>query len=340
MLNTIVEEFVNERLPETLEEEKETEILTPFQYYMLGWLKATEYTIDEDKECIHVDINEDEDFAHLTNLTKTNDNYDLVRHEPGLFKSFIHTRTCDSELFVYDDVIMRSLHRVYNDNLHFKRGYFDAAGFIKVKNYITCFLPSNDLTDTLFIKEIDKYNAEYNANTEGWFWEENDALNFLCELYDIIATDKPADELYLPSNLEKIKDAKHIVLEEVPKFIYYRIRSNAMSPFKQFATHPGFSISAVEKTDEKDGIHYYATGLRFSCEYGYYLEIYGEELYKRGYMMANPFDILKPGDDSELIVPLIKLNPDVKDLELPYHVVNIVPKKLDLVEFYELENKM
>ena len=311
---------------------------TPFQEYVLGWLYAREYTMEKNR--ILLELYTDEEYDHWYRITRGEyaNHYSLFRREPSLVTSFISTNDVDSQLYVHDSAVLDNIVNMHTYNSKcFKRGYFDAAGLIELDNYITCSLPDfGENTELLFGNDIDKYKAKYEAVKDEWIWEENDALNFICDLYNVVDKSEPDNDFYLYENLAMIDSAKQIHLEEIPKFIYYKVKENAVAPFKEFTTQPGFGISVCEKVDEKDGIHYYTTGLKFSCEYGYYLEIYGEELYKRGYMLANPFDVIKPGQDEELILPLIKLNPNVSDLTLPSHVANVIPKKLNLVEFYEL----
>lgn len=307
--------------------------------YVLGWLYAREYTVEE--HCIVLILETDDEYEHWYRIIEDEyvDDYILDRDEPCLITSFLTTTTdIPSKMYIYDKTVINNLINMDSYNTKcFKRGYFDAIGTIQLENYITCYIPClDDKTNKLFKKEIDKYTGKYDSDNNEIMWEENDALNFICDLYDVVDKNMPNNNYYYLNYLDMIDNAKQIHLDEIPKFIYYKLTKNAVGPFKEFTTHPGFGISVCEKIDEKDGIHYYTTGLKFSCEYGYYLEIYGEQLYKIGYMLANPFDIIKPGEDSELIIPLIKLNPSVKDLELPYHVVNVIPKKLNIVEFYEL----
>ena len=311
---------------------------TLFQDYVLGWLYARDYIIERNRILLVLDT--DDEYEHWYRITRGEhaDMYSLIRSEPSLVGALLSTSDVSSKLYIYDSLVIECLKQMHTiTSKSFKRGYFDAVGSIELENYITCYIPCVDeKTELVFDNDIQIFKAKYNATSDEWIWEENDALNFICDLYNVVDKGEPESDYYLTDNLAMIDNAKQIHLEEIPKFIYYKLKENAVAPFKEFATHPGFGISVCEKVSEKDGIHYYTTGLKFSCEYGYYLEIYGEELYKRGYMLASPFDIVKPGQDSELVLALIKLNPDVKELELPSHIANIIPKKSNLVEFYEL----
>lgn len=311
---------------------------TPFQEYVLGWLYAREYMVERSR--ILLTLESDEEYDHWYRITRGDhaNDYSLIRPEPSLITSFISSKEMQANLYIYDAVVIENLKEMHTfDTTCFKRGYFDAVGTIELENYITCYIPCVDeKTEQLFSDEIKMYKGKYEAVNDEWVWEENDALNFVCDVYNVVHKSEPDNQFYLEENLAMIDDAKQIHLEEIPKFIYYKVKENAVAPFKEFTTHPGFGISVCEKVSEKDGIHYYTTGLKLSCEYGYYLEIYGEELYKRGYMLANPFDVIKPGQDTELVLPLIKLSPNVAELELPSHVANVIPKKLNLVDFYEL----
>jgi hypothetical protein len=306
-------------------------MLTSFQFYILGWLYASDYEIQHDR--LSTILYSDTEYDHFDRLVYGNNNFILERYAPSLLTVLITKEKMSLTLYIFDHAIIDNANKYY-DNVYFKRGYFDACGSIELDNYITCSIPVSEKSNKLFNLDFQKHAAKIDGNE--WVWEETNALNFICELYNVICQGEPADEFYMESNLCKIDSAKQIFLEETPKFIYSKVKPDAVAPTKEFATYPGFSIHVCEKLREEDGIHYYTTGLRFSCEYGYYLEIYGEKLYKLGYMLANPFDVIKPGDSEELVLPLIKLSPHVEELVLPCHVANVIPKKLNLVEFHEI----
>lgn len=320
-----------------------------FQYYVIGWL----YGRGCRRETLRIllELDNDEEYQLFYKLTRDQYDFCVIKCESSLLRCLLSESTTPLyKIYIHDEYILNNLEKFDEiDNLYFKRGYFDSTGYIEMKNYITCYFPndtgesrSSDIfknvlkTSDIFKAEFVKYNATLDTTTDEWIIEENDALNFICELYDVVSKAEPSNDLYMQSNLECIMEAKQIILDEIPKFIYYKTRENAVAPTKEFTTQPGFAISACDKIQEQNGIHYYATGLKFLCEYGFYLEIYGEQLYKSGYMLANPFDIIKPGENEELIIPMIKLNANTPELQLPFHIVNVIPKKLNLVEIYEL----
>lgn len=320
-----------------------------FQYYVIGWLYGRGYQRHTLR--ILLELDHSDEYNLFYKLTRDQYDYCVIKCEPNLLECLVSSPATMYKMYIHDEYILDNLETFDEmDNVYFKRGYFDSAGCIEMKNYITCYLPNTatfasasascekeeETLPRIFGNEFKKYNARLDTIADEWVIEENDALNFICELYDVVWKGEPSDEFYMQTNLDCIIEAKQIILDEIPKFIYSKTRDNAVAPTKEFASHPGFAISACEKTGEKNGIHYYATGLKFLCEYGFYLEIYGEQLYKSGYMLANPFDIIKPGENEELIIPMIKLNANTPELQLPFHIVNIIPKKLNLVEIYEL----
>ena len=84
----------------------------------------------------------------------------------------------------------------------------------------------------------------------------------------------------------------------------------------------------------------YDTGVRAECPSGIYLEVVGRSsISKTGYMLANNLGIIDSSYKGNIYVALLKVNPKAKELELPYRIAQIIPKKVfpcEIVEVQEL----
>lgn len=310
------------------------------QEYILGWLTGRGFIItgDGDEQIISMTLRDVEEYYLFADLIKSpyldSGLYTLEIEEKNMFKMIL-THSSSYKLHIYDEKILNYLYCNINSKFY-KRGYFEAFGNIDSSNLLICSIKNTFNTRKILEYYIENTQCFLNDD-QFWVWEEFDALEFLVDLYDCIDRHNDNTICNLESNIYKIESAKFLKIDEIPNFIYYKMKPNAIAPKKSNVSNPGYEIQAIEKINEKDGIHYYSTGLKFVPEYGYYLEMHGNKLYTLGYMLASNFEIIDSKNTDELIIPLIKLNPDSPELELPVSVVNIVPKKINFIEFHELK---
>lgn len=93
--------------------------------------------------------------------------------------------------------------------------------------------------------------------------------------------------------------------------------------------------------DEPGKAHLFCTGLKFQFPEGMSAMLVARSsLHKQGYMLANSVGIIDNGYVGEVMVPLIKFDPDAPDLPLPYSVAQLIfhPTPPD-VEFVELHTE-
>lgn len=300
--------------------------------YMYGWVLAKGDLIsDGSKDYITIGIKNDDEYILFNNLCDYLDNknyyvdyidyfftkrYHLAIHDLSMIKLFKN--------YLLNDTIINSK--------YFHRGYFEAIDFtITVKpGQIECKV-FDDYVEKYFTKYITNYGG-IKLNSNLYVWYDMDALEFLSDLYNrdnnILS---PIDDLlHLSSNIKKIHEAKLFENGDLPpQFICNTVNKNARFPYKTVSTDTSFNLNLVEKVKEENGIHYFTTGLQIISDYGYYLEIHAQDLYKHGYILAmgGPM-IIENNTDGEIIVPLLKINNLITSDE-PL-VAKLVPKKICL----------
>lgn len=115
--------------------------------------------------------------------------------------------------------------------------------------------------------------------------------------------------------------------------------SRAQMPTKAYPDDACYDLTVFERINEKGqqlnedtiGVtSYFRTGLMFEPPNGYHLQIYARSsLHKLGYQLATGVSIIDQGYRGEVLIPLIKTNPDVDDLTLPFKPVQMLVSKTE-----------
>ena len=93
----------------------------------------------------------------------------------------------------------------------------------------------------------------------------------------------------------------------------------------------GFDLSliAVRKRFENSNVVMYGTGVAVQPPSGFYFDLVPRSsIIKQGYMLANNVGIIDQAYTGEIMVPLVKIDPEAPDLlELPQQLVQLIPRK-------------
>jgi dUTP pyrophosphatase len=72
----------------------------------------------------------------------------------------------------------------------------------------------------------------------------------------------------------------------------------------------------------------YGTGIIVTPPTGYYFDMVPRSsIIKSGYMLANSVGIIDQGYTGEILVPLVKIDEEAPDIELPAKMVQLIPRK-------------
>jgi len=128
---------------------------------------------------------------------------------------------------------------------------------------------------------------------------------------------------------------KHIS-QDMPTFRYKKTLDDAITPTKNRFSDSGFDLTLVRLIKRIGLTTYYDTGIQIQPENGYYFELYGRSsISKTGYILANSVGVIDSSYTGNIIVALIKIDPNVDDLILPKKLVQIIPKRLHLLNAVE-----
>jgi len=223
-----------------------------------------------------------------------------------------------------------------NDGLRwaFIRGYVDGNNVFYGYNRISCQETNKVIKkwvsihgSTPFLKTLGDFTkVPYELKNNDRFLEFTglNCLDFLGKLY---------------SNVN-IYDERHKVdffkNEEVLKFSYVKTDEKAIPPQKSRFTDSGFDLHLIKKIKEVGGVLYYDTGISVKPPSGYYFEVVGRSsISKSGFTLANNLGIIDAGYTGSIIVALLKVDENAKELELPCKLVQLLPRKLYLMEAVE-----
>lgn len=244
-----------------------------------------------------------------------------------------------------------------NEELHraFVRGLMDGGGHIpKLRNGDKkgprCGLTSHSVDLLLGVqkrfggklhfpkKSPDKAPAlEWTAGTE--------ALDFLDKLY--APTFSGSGHLYLSRKRDLYIDIcvwQPSLTGSGSKAVFdgarfCKTRKNATLPSKARASDSGYDLSIIEKAKTLGAVELYDTGIKVTPPPGYYFDLVARSsITKTGYMLANGIGVIDRSYVGPVLVPLIKVDPNAPELELPLKVVQLIPRPIVHVRFVEVDS--
>lgn len=103
---------------------------------------------------------------------------------------------------------------------------------------------------------------------------------------------------------------------------------NGVPPERARPSDSGFDLSLVAVRKRFGNVVMYGTGVAVQPPSGFYFDLVPRSsIVKKGYMLANSVGIIDQAYTGEIMVPLVKIDPEAPDLELPQKLVQIVPRK-------------
>jgi dUTP pyrophosphatase len=205
--------------------------------------------------------------------------------------------------------------------LDFIRGFFDRNGFIDTLKDVQ--MPVSLLT-TEMLSAIDS------IQTTPGVWNGVNALEFLASMYYQGVTN------YVVENHQKFVNWANPGSNELPTFKWTKVREDAVAPVKNRFSDTGYDVTVISKIKESNGVIYYDTGISVEPPNGYYFEIVGRSsISKTGWMLANNVGIIDASYRGRLIVALVRVNQSAAEIELPMRLVQLIPRKLILMNGVE-----
>lgn len=212
----------------------------------------------------------------------------------------------------------------------FFRGFFETSGQITCieDEKLECSVSVPDSLLSSFEKHV---KIPYRKNRNEYVWSDNNALDFLYLLYKDSSSLTRNKTLYktfvawcnhIPS-LNTTKDDAEIIGLHAN---WATTQANAHAPFKERASDSGFDLHLISVWKKAGIVTFYDTGIAVTPDYGwYFMLVPRSSLAKSGYILANSVGIIDRTYTGSIKVPLIKIDPEAPDIELPFRAVQIIP---------------
>lgn len=169
-------------------------------------------------------------------------------------------------------------------------------------------------------------------------WSGTNALDILGKLYD-------SASYYLSRKRDLYLDwcnwvpATNYKTDVHPLFRWAKVLPNAVAPSKEFASDSGFDLTLIDRSKQHGAVQFFRTGVRVQPAFGWYFDLVPRSsIAKSGYMLANGVGIIDRAYVGEILVPLVKVDPNAPDLELPARLVQIIPRQIVAAELVEVED--
>jgi dUTP pyrophosphatase len=112
--------------------------------------------------------------------------------------------------------------------------------------------------------------------------------------------------------------------------VFEKTHLNAVKPQKGEPNAIGYDLTCIDiykKIGEKTTI--YNTHIHIQPPANYYFEIVPRSsLSKTGHIMANSIGIIDPDYIGPLLIPVIKIDENMPDLELPFKLFQLIPRQV------------
>jgi dUTPase len=113
-------------------------------------------------------------------------------------------------------------------------------------------------------------------------------------------------------------------------FKYFRNDPDAQLPYKARASDSGYDLTLIKLIKKINNVEFYDTGISVEPPHNMYFDLVGRSsISKTGYMLANNIGIIDQSYRGNIIVPLIKIDSQFPNLELPVRLVQIIPRYIE-----------
>lgn len=231
----------------------------------------------------------------------------------------------------------------------FLRGIFEGDGTVRKRSSITgiitpqCGIASNS---TVLLDQIKQFcnipctiSTIMKDNQVNWYG--TNCLDFLGKIYNNVSENSFMIRKY---NLfldiccwePKIKGPNGWGQIDCARFM--RTHPDAVAPLKVRVSDSGYDLTLISIKNVLGKTTLYDTGIRVTPPFGYYFDLVPRSsLIKTGYILGNSVGVIDRSYLGNILVPLIKIDPDSPVLALPARVVQIILRKAIHAEFIEVK---
>jgi dUTPase len=305
---------------------------TDIKAYLLGLISSDGY-ISNDKITIYLHEKDIELLEKIQN--KISSNISLRKVKDNMVSLTILSTNISKNVMNHlgiseNNNIVSSLPNI-DDNLKwsFIRGYFDGNGFICTEKTSkpVCIIKNNSELLLKEIKEFTNFPCSIYENKIEWYGVS--VLDFLGKIY-------MGSPIHMKSKYQQFISIINWKISnnyKLPMFKYSKTCNNAIAPKKSRTSDTGYDLHLIKKIKEVNGVHYFDTCIRVQAEYGYYFDLVGRSsISKTGWTLANNIGIIDQSYRGSIIVALVPVVSNPKPLELPSKLVQLIPRKVIILD--------
>lgn len=115
----------------------------------------------------------------------------------------------------------------------------------------------------------------------------------------------------------------------------------AVLPRKALTSDSGFDLTIVKQLSQRGNLYMFDTGVSVAPPPGFYFDMVPRSsIVKTGFILANSVGVIDASYRGSIKVPLLKVDPDSPDLQLPVRLVQLIPRRvheMDVVQLPEWE---
>jgi len=317
--------------------------------YLLGWI-ASEGCVAVNG-VINIAIHKKDSYIlDILNEIVSGGELPISDKEIDLKQFSIYSKTINDRACELLDIMSGNKSKIVNfpnletDDLKwaFIRGLFDGDGNISEPGTAKtpkCGIASSSVKMKNAIAEFCKITCYISDGAIEW--RSLNALDFLSKLYNnckgLCLSRK--ELLYwgwsswVPALMEKD------TLGRLPLFKWYKSHHEAVPPYKKRASDSGWDLTLIREIRKNGLMTLYGTGIKITPEYGWYFDLVPRSnIIDTGYLMANSIGVIDRTYTGEIMVGLIKFDPNKPDLALPYRIVQIIPRPIIHAEFIQVNS--
>lgn len=136
---------------------------------------------------------------------------------------------------------------------------------------------------------------------------------------------------YLLENGKPIDNIEEVYMSTKGSLLYFKYTLTddlGIPPHRARPSDSGFDLTLIGIRKHIGKVILYGTGVSVQPPSGFYFDLVPRSsMIKTGYMLANNVGIIDQAYTGEIMVPLIKIDPDAPDIELPTKLVQLIPRR-------------
>jgi len=129
-------------------------------------------------------------------------------------------------------------------------------------------------------------------------------------------------------NIEYNQEINLITRTNFAPFKYNLVHPLAIPPHRSKHSDSGYDLTLITSHEKIGNITVYGTGVSVQPPGGFYFDLVARSsIIHKGYILANSVGVIDQSYTGEIMVPLLKIDPNAPDIELPCKIVQLIPRR-------------